>query len=104
MAKGSSKSRSSRFSTTLFLGFPLDDLYNEQLKGQDPALLAYYINGEGLYLREFSAEGLQFIGKEAGELITLAQLGELEKHLYSLLRLLVPEYPYEETPLYLVGV
>ncbi|MFQ5728768.1 MAG: hypothetical protein ACE5GN_00205 [Waddliaceae bacterium] len=92
------------FEVQLFLGFPVDILYSQEMEKANPNVVAQFIRKEGDYLREISHNDMKFLGKEIGKIISLPQLELLEENIYSLLKKVVPEFPYEEAPLYLFPV
>lgn len=92
------------FSACLFLGFPVDPLFAEKLKKANPALLNAFIQEGGEDLCEINYRQMRYIGKRLGSIISLDNLELLEKNIYSFLKRLVPDFPYEEAPLYLVSL
>lgn len=56
------------------------------------------------YLNEFSYKGMRFLGKGLGSMISLSELELIEKNIYSLLKKVVSQFPYEEVPLYLFPI
>ncbi len=92
------------FHFQLFLGFPVDELYSKQLDRVNPNLLKAFIQEDGDYLTDVHHNDMRFIGKTIPETIALPQLELLEQNVYSLLRKLVPEFSYEEVPLYLFPI
>lgn len=88
----------------LFLGFPVDGLFAGQLEKTNPHLVREFINETGEYLLEIQHHQMRYIGKKAGFIIELPKLELLQKNIYSLLKRLVPNFPYEETPLYLLSL
>lgn len=82
----------------IFLGFPIDPLYKEQLEKVNPARRGFILE-EGL--EEISHEGLIYLGRTVGEKVTLCEISLLEAHIFSLLKKLVQNFPYDETALYL---
>lgn len=92
------------FEIDLFLGFPVDPLYQAALSKANPKIIAQFVQGSGDYLIEVLHRDMRFLGKNIGKMITLAELELLEKNIYSLLKRLVSEFPYEETPLYLFPI
>lgn len=87
---------------SLFLGFPVDPSYIAQVNSQILELFLRSRNDE--YLHEVFHEGIRYFGKFAGQVSNVADLGLLQKNIYSLLKKLSPDYPYEQTPLVLFVV
>lgn len=92
------------FHFQLFLGFPVDDLYSKQLDQVNPNLVKAFIQENEDYLTETHYNEMRFIGKVVGEIIALPQLELLEQNVYSLLKKIVPDFPYKEVPLYLFPI
>ena len=92
------------FEVQLFLGFPVDTLFSQEMEKANPNVVAQFIQKEGDYLREIFHNDMTFLGKEIGKIVSLPQLELLEENIYSLLKKVVPEFPYQETPLYLFPI
>lgn len=88
----------------LFLGFPVDKLYGEELGKANPHIVAQFIQKEGSYLREITYQDMRFFGKFLGNFTELRKVTLLEANIYSLLKKLVPNFPYQEIPLYLFPI
>jgi hypothetical protein len=88
---------------TLFLGFPIDPSFNEALKAANPDLLALFIqsSSSSSYLCETSYQGKSYLGKFTGEINDLNNLFLLESNIFSLLKKVVPLYPYSPDSLLL---
>lgn len=89
------------FKVNLFLGFPVDDLYVKALENVNPMVVAQFINEEEGYLSDIMHSNMRFLGKNVGTVVVLPKLELLEANIYSLLKKLVPDFPYQEAPLYL---
>lgn len=89
------------FEAHLFLGFPIDDDFDQHLKKVDTQLLEHYVGNGDDYLKEVFFHNTRYLGKFAGRGSHLADLDLLEENIYSLLKKIVPQYPYEETSLVL---
>lgn len=88
---------------SLFLGFPLTPDFELLLKKVRPQLLKLRIGtDEGLHEVEY--EGIRYLGKNVGDLIEAEALKLLEMNVYSLLRQIVPSYPYRSDALVLLPV
>lgn len=92
------------FTFQLFLGFPVDELYAEELSKANPYVVAQFIQKEGDYLREITYQDMRFFGKFLGHIAELQQIELLEANIYSLLKKLVPNFSYQEIPLYLFPI
>lgn len=92
------------FDRELFFGFPLDPIYIKKLEKINPYLYSQFIGDSEEYLKEVNAEGLRYLGKNLGKITSIAKLELIEANIYSLLERLVPDYPYNETSLYLFSL
>lgn len=92
------------FNVYLFLGFAVDQLYVDKLAQVNPHLLETFIQKDGEYLSEVQHNEIRFLGKHVGKIVALPQLELLEANIYSLLKKMVPDFPYEEAPLYLFSI
>lgn len=92
------------FSAQLFLGFPVDQIFKQKLDQANPNLVNEFIQDDGEYLCELDHQGLRYIGKRLGGMVALPQLEMMEQNIYSLLKRIVPEFPYDEAPLYLISM
>lgn len=88
----------------LFLGFPLHSTYQISLEKSSPALRNLFIQNNSDYLCQIEYKGIVYLGKPAGSIVDVQRLESLEENIYSLLRRLVPEYAYEQTPLLLFPI
>ncbi|MGA8165351.1 MAG: hypothetical protein WB791_10105 [Waddliaceae bacterium] len=95
----------------LFLGFPLDKLFVEELGKANPYLVAQFIqtgreaySADSEYLREIIYQEMHFLGKFLGGIANLQHIELVEANIYSLLKRLVPHFSYEEIPLYLFPI
>lgn len=87
------------FDSELFLGFPLHSLYEAKLEEIPHSLRIFFIQDHPDYLQQVTHDGISYLGKQLEKTIDLRTLDALEVHIFSLLKRLVPEYPYENTPL-----
>jgi hypothetical protein len=91
--------------TQLFLGLPLSDSFLLQLRSLPDSLRELFIQVHSSeYLQEIEHEELGYLGKFLGPSISLSSLELIENNVISLLRKLVPNFPYEENPLLLFAV
>lgn len=93
------------FELQLFLGFPVDSVYQQKLKLLSfPEKDLFIQKGDSLYLQEIESEGVVYLGKSLGVCVEIESLNPLQIHVYSLLKRLIPDYPYEEKPLLLLAI
>jgi len=92
------------FEVRLFLGFAVDPLFSAQLKDVNPLLIAQYVSENDEQLQEVTYLDIKFLGKSLENLTSLSKLELAEANIYSLLKKLVPKFPYEETSLYLFAI
>lgn len=92
------------FERKLFLGHPVDAYYKQLLSEANPKLLSLFIQPEGEYLQQTVYQDQAYLGRFFPCPYHISDMDLLEAHVYSLLKRLVPEYPYEETSLWLFPV
>jgi hypothetical protein len=93
------------FDTILFLGFPLSDAYQKRLLELSSIERELFIQkSSSPYLQEIENEGILYLGKYLGSIIEMAALETLSFHVYSLLKKLIPQFPYEQYPLLLFAL
>ncbi len=93
------------FDYQLFLGLPLSASYQEELHVLPDSVRNTFIQREvSPYLQVVEHEGVMYLGKFAGASVELAALDALQTHIYSLLKKLIPHYPYENHPLLLLAL
>lgn len=90
------------FERNLFLGFPVDSLYQTGLFSVNPQLLSLYIQTNGDYLQEHFYSGTRYLGRAISSPMQICDLELLESHIYSLLTRLVPNYSYSNSKLWLL--
>lgn len=88
----------------LFFGFPVDSTYQALLDKKSPSLLSLFIKDHPDYLYYIEERGTRYLGKKIGPRLEVSKLDLNQNHIYSLLKRLVPEYPYETIPLALFAV
>lgn len=86
------------FESVLFLGFPVDAAYSRSMKGFDSKFLELFFQSD--YLSEVTHEGVRYLGKFADPL-SINEISLLQSNIYSILKKMVPSYPYEKVPLIL---
>jgi hypothetical protein len=84
----------------IFLGIPLDSLFQAQLKQVPPPLHALFIHPE--YLQQVEYAGQSYLGKVLDSLIEIQTLDSMEANIYSLLARLVADY--QKKPLVLLAL
>lgn len=89
----------------LFFGLPLDKSYQEALESADVSKRSLFIQEiESPYLQRMTFNGCTYLGKYLGSQIDFSFLESLQLHIYSLLKELVPDFPYHHHPLLLIAV
>lgn len=92
------------YKTSLFLGLPKTETYEQALKKADPKIVSTFLSNDGKYLYEMSYYETKFIGKHVGEITDIQALQLVESNVYSLLKKLFPELPVDKTPLKLIPI
>lgn len=88
----------------LFLGIPVDALLAEKLAIIPPQILQLYICEGDNYLQKIEDHGISYLGKHIENCVELSSLQLLEANVYSLLKKIVPDYPYHATPLVILAI
>lgn len=89
----------------LFLGFPVTDAFQQELSKVAIAERERVIQDHSsLYLQRMENEGTLYLGKALGSSIDLDSLEAVSAHLHSLLKTLVPHFPYGQNPVVLLGI
>ncbi len=89
----------------LFLGFPLSADYQHALDPLPSSLKKMFIQmTPSPYLQQIEYERISYLGKFLGPCFELSSLNEMESHIYSLLKRLLPAYPYQEGALVFVPI
>lgn len=89
------------YEVKLFLGFPINSSFFLEYQGVDPRLLSIFINNENTYLQEVIHQQERYLGKYTGHLNDLNELDLLSANIYSILKKVIPNYPYEKHSLIL---
>jgi hypothetical protein len=86
----------------LFLGLPI----HKELKGSltSSSLFNLFVKEGENYLQEYSEKNFYYLGRILDEKIDLTQLEMLQANIYSLLKKILPDYPFEEIHLQLFPV
>ncbi|MFA6916335.1 MAG: hypothetical protein WC222_08055 [Parachlamydiales bacterium] len=88
----------------MFFGFPVDEHFSAALKSLDPRMIDLYVQEGEAYLQSIENEGNKYLGKPVGPITETSTLELLQLNIYSILKKLVPNFPYETTPLQLVPI
>jgi hypothetical protein len=89
----------------LFFGFLLSPAYQDKLAQLPESIRSSFIQKTvSPYLQQIEYEGKTYLGKSLGHSIELTALEGMESHIDSLLRYLIPDYPYENCPLVLLAL
>lgn len=78
---------------SLFLGFICDPLFESGLEKATPYWVEL-LTGGGDYLSKVTVSNVKYLGKFASSLVSLEELENLESNILSLLKRLVPDYPF----------
>lgn len=89
------------FDVELFLGFPIDETFEEAMASADSRLIQAFIQPNQDYIQKFVYQNVAYLGKSAGKISEISKLDLLSSHIYSLLKKIIPDYPYEKVPLVL---
>jgi hypothetical protein len=92
------------FDYQLFIGFPKDPLFEKELQKANKHLIDQFIRSNGEYLEEINHQGMSYLGKKLGKLSQFSEIVLIEANIYSILKKLVPDFPYDETPLILFPI
>ncbi|MFI0434143.1 MAG: hypothetical protein ACH350_00250 [Parachlamydiaceae bacterium] len=93
------------FDTQLFLGFLLFDTYLVKLRSLSDSERALFIQHEDpAYLQLVVNQGVEYLGKYLGQSVDMATVDLSSSHIYSVLRKLVPDFPYKDHPLVLFAL
>ncbi|NGX55634.1 MAG: hypothetical protein KR126chlam2_01273 [Chlamydiae bacterium] len=91
------------FQLKLFVGFSPDSNFEEGMEEANP-YLASLLTGGGDYLQKANYNQKRYLGKPTSSLLSVQQLENLEANVVSLLKRLVPGYPFENHPLCLLAL
>ena len=88
----------------LFLGLPLSESYLQKLNQLPLPLMEAFIQDQSSdYLQQIESDGVRYLGKYVDTPYEMAAFDSLQTHIYSLLKRLIPDYPYEQHPLLLLA-
>lgn len=88
----------------LFLGFLVDQDFSLALSQHSQEYLSLFINEEGPYLQSKALADKSYLGKIVNNESPLSELDLIETNIYSILKKLVPNYPYQESSLVLFAI
>lgn len=94
------------FTVQLFLGFPVNADYENELAEMNPHFVSAYIREDDLYLQETISKDIRYLGKYIPEnvVMDILQLELLESNIYSILNKLLPNHPSQDIPLELFAI
>lgn len=92
------------FERKLFLGFLIDVEYEKMLDQLNPELKSIFIRGGGEYLQEIVYKDTLYLGRFVPSPATHSELELLNLHVFSLLKRLIPQFPYENRALWLLPI
>jgi hypothetical protein len=92
------------FDDHLFLAFPVTLDFSIQLNEVPLAIRSLFIQNDEQYLLALEFEGQSFLAKNLGEIVDFQALEAASLHLYSILKRLVPNFPYETHSLLLLAL
>jgi len=93
------------FETVLFLGIPLSSSYQLLLDQLPLAERELFISSsDSSYLQKVENNGGEYLGKYLEQPVDMSTLELSNAHVYSLLKKLIPHFPYEDHPLFLLAL
>lgn len=92
------------FERKLFFGCLISQEFENALLETNPELLSLFTQSKGEYLHEIFFQEQRYLGRFVPSPCEVSDLEQLKPHIYSLLKRLVPDYAYENTPLWLLPV
>lgn len=88
----------------LFFGFPVTDMYEKSLSALPVKERELFIQkGISPYLEEKEMESVRYLGKRLDSPFLFSSLDNARENILSLLKRLVPSFPYEKYPLQLIA-
>lgn len=91
-------------SNKLFIGFTVKDDFREMLTLVPKEIVSLFIQRDSDYLQRFSSGGVDYLGKQLEEITSMESLELIQQNVYSLLRRLVADYPYESESLVILSI
>jgi hypothetical protein len=92
------------FERKLFLGCQVDASFEKHLSKTSPQLISLFIQPKGEYLHQMIYQDQRYLGRFITSPSNLSEIELLELHVFSLLKRLVPDYSYENAPLWLFPI
>ena len=95
--------------STLFLGFPIDKLFENELDKLNPKLLSLFISRENSkkkddLLKKITIQDQTYLGKYLPDIENFSKIEMLEVNILSLLKKIVPDYNYGPNSLVLLTI
>ena len=92
------------FETTLFLAFALSESFQVELLKLPASEKQRFIQEHPSPFLEYLEDGgVRYLGKLLGASIEMEALESMNAHVYSILKKMVPHFPYEACPLVIVA-
>lgn len=88
----------------LFLGFPLESSFIQELNAVNPNIKSLYIQEGSEYLQQITHEGQAYLGKVIDKMVNTESLELYEANILSLIQKIVPNYPYSGLTLVLFSI
>lgn len=82
------------YQVELFLGFPVCDFLSKNLESLNPHLYDLFVSEKEEYLRVIEQGGVCYLGKFLGKLIEENALKLAEENVLSILKKMVPDFPF----------
>ncbi|MGM0440570.1 MAG: hypothetical protein ACQEP8_05610 [Chlamydiota bacterium] len=92
------------FEQEIFIGYHVDKECQKAFDKVNPYVLKTFINNGDNYLKEHFFQGKRYLGKKSTAIANLKDLYLLENNIYSLLKKIANEYPFNEQPLVLLAI
>ena len=92
------------FERKFFFGYLVEDVYQNLLSSVNNSLLDLYIKNGGEYLQEEIFQNKRYLGCYSSSPADIPHLELLESHIFSLLKRIIPNHPYDNSSLVLFPV
>lgn len=92
------------FDRKLFLGFPVDSRFENALITANTQLLSKFVHPNSQYLQEVNFQNQRYFGSFVPSPSEISELELKKSHIYSVLKRIVPQYPYDQSQLILFPV
>ncbi|MBA2368332.1 MAG: hypothetical protein H0V82_04825 [Candidatus Protochlamydia sp.] len=93
------------FEYELYLAFPITPSFEKKLSSLNDTVRNLFIqSGNFLYLQEITYADNIYLGKNLGQMTEVKALESFQDHLLSLLKKLVPDYPYSKNSFVLLAI